>query len=144
MAALGGLLAFSFLACLRCSAAAILLDSHVFEPLRTADCHLPLSRAVCSQVAWFMSNAFREAFRVSLKRFFGPPRARFPCWSSPKSRFFGIRWSAIRATCPAQLSCDCIKMVWMLGRLARVRTSVSGILSCHCMPMSFRSRVVWK
>ena len=35
---------------------------------------------------------------------------------------------------PVQRSWVCIKMLWMLERLAWVSTSVSGLLSCHFMP----------
>ena len=50
----------------------------------------------------------------------------------------------MQTTCPAQQSWACIRMVWMLGRLARARTSVSGILSCHTMPRRRLRLVVWK
>ena len=39
--------------------------------------------AVCSQESGMMANAFRDVFRVSLKRFFWPPWDRFSCCSSP-------------------------------------------------------------
>ena len=39
--------------------------------------------AVCSQESGVMANAFRDVFKVSLKRFFWPPWDRFPCCSSP-------------------------------------------------------------
>ena len=68
------------------------------------------------------------------ERFFWPPRERLPCWSSPNKSFLGSRWSGMQTTWPAQCSWVCIKMVWMLERLARVSTSLSVILSCHFDP----------
>ena len=50
-----------------------------------------------------MLKAFSEALRVSLRRFFCPPRERLQCWSSPYSSFFGSQWSDMQTTWPAQL-----------------------------------------
>ena len=104
-------LALSFLACLRCSAADVLLASQLLAPTWTAALHPHLSCAATSQESGLILNALREAFRLSLNRFFGAPRARFPSSSSPNSSFLGSRWSGIRTTCPAQRSCDCMSKV---------------------------------
>ena len=136
--------AFSFLSCLRLSAAVFVVSSWRRAPLWTAARHLVLSEAFCSHEVWLIPKAFREALRVSLKRFFGAPSERLPSCSSPKNSFFGILWSGIRATCPAQRSCDFISRVCMLGSPARVRTSVSGTFSCQLMSSSFLSLMVWK
>ena len=116
----------AFLSCLRCSwsATAILLASWDFTPLRTDARHFGLSIAACSHKLWLpMAKAFSDILRVSLKRFFWSPRERLPCWSSSNKSFLGSRWSAMRTTWPAQRSWVCIKMVWMLERLAWVKTS---------------------
>ena len=91
-----------------------------------------------------MPNALRDAFRVALKRFFWPPWERFPCCSSPQNSILCSRRSGMRVTWPAHRSWDCIRMVYMLDRPARARTSVSGIRSCHLMLRSFLRQVVWK
>ena len=144
MVATAGDFAFSFLACLRCSAADVLLASQLLAPSWTAALHPHLSCAATSQDSGLMLNALREALRLSLNRFFGAPRERFPSCSSPNNSFLGSRASGIRTTCPAQRSCDCMSTVLTQGRPARVRTSVSGIFSCHLMPRSLRRLVVWK
>ena len=64
VAAVVGLAALFFLACLRSSATAVLLASHALAPLWTADRHVPLSCADCSHVLWLMLKAFSEALRV--------------------------------------------------------------------------------
>ena len=143
VAAVRDLEALLFLS-LRCSAAAILLASWDFSPLRTDARHFGLSIAACSHELWLMLKAFSDTLRVSLKRFFWPPREYLPCWSSLNKSFLGSRWSGMRTTWPAQRSWVCIKMVWMLGRLALVSASVSGILSFHFMPRSFLRLVVWR
>ena len=43
-----------------------------------------------------------------------------------------------------QPKCNCIKMVRMLGRKARVKTSVSGMCFYHVMLRIFLRQVVWK
>eukprot|EP00745_Piridium_sociabile_P039388 TRINITY_DN73585_c0_g1_i1.p1 TRINITY_DN73585_c0_g1~~TRINITY_DN73585_c0_g1_i1.p1 ORF type:complete len:123 (-),score=2.72 TRINITY_DN73585_c0_g1_i1:48-416(-) len=55
-----------------------------------------------------MLKVFKEALRVSSKRFFLLPWECLHCWSSPHSSFWGSRWSGMRTTCPAQRSCGCI------------------------------------
>ena len=46
--------------------------------------------------------------------------------------FWYHNWeSDIRVTWYAQRICDFCSIVWMLGRLVRLRTSVPGILFCH-------------
>ena len=116
---------------LHCSAAAILLASWDLAPLQANAHHFSLSIGACSQELPLMPKAFSDTLRVSLKHFFWPPRELFSCWSLQNKGFLGSRWSGIRTTWPAQRSWVCIKMVWMLERLAWVSTSMSGILSCH-------------
>ena len=102
--------------------------------------HLHLSCASASQESWSMVNVFWDAFKLSLnKRFSGAPRERFPSCSSPNSSFLRSRWSAIRTVYPAQRSCDCFEHCEDAGE---VRTSVSGIFSCHFMLSNFRRLVV--
>lgn len=79
-----GFLALSFLACLRCSAADVLLASQLLAPSLTAALHQHLSCAATSHESGLILNALREAFRLSLNRFFGAPRARFPSCSARK------------------------------------------------------------
>ena len=134
--------ALSFLSCLRLSATVFFFCSWWRAPLQTAACHLGLSAAVCSHEVVLIPKAFRDALRLSLKRFFGAPSERLPSCSSPKKSFLGMRESGMRATCPAQRSCVFMSNVCMLGSPARVRTSVSGTLSCQLMPSSFLSLVV--
>ena len=134
VAAVGGLEALLFLSWLRCSAAVILLALWDFAPLRIDAHHFGLSIAACSLELWLMPKAFNDTLRVSLKRFFWPPRERLLCWSSPNKSFLGSRWSGMGTAWPVQRSWVCIKMLWMLERLAWVSTSVSGLLSCHFMP----------
>ena len=55
-----GLLARAFLACLLCSAAAVLFASHISEPLCTEERHMARPMAVCSQESGVMENAFRD------------------------------------------------------------------------------------
>ena len=134
VAAVGDLKALLFLSCLRCAAAAILLASWDFPPMRTDARHFGLFIAACSHELCLIPKAFSETLRVSLKRFFWPPRESLLCWSSPNKSFLGSRWSGMGTAWPVQRSWVCIKMLWMLERLAWVSTSVSGILSCHFMP----------
>ena len=144
VAAAGELFALSFLTCRRCTAAAVLLASQSLAPFWTEVRQQLLSCAAISHASGQMSKALRDALRLSLKRFFGAPRERFPSTSSPKRSCLGSRWSGMRATWPAQRSCACMSMVKTLGRPARSSTSVSGTLSCHLTPRSFLRLVVWK
>ena len=79
----GDVSARAFLACFLCSAAAVLFASHILESLCMEERHMARSMTVCSQESGVMAKAFRDVFRVSLKRFFWPPWDRFPCCSSP-------------------------------------------------------------
>ena len=144
VAAVGDLEVLLFLSCLHCSAAAILLASWDFAPLWTAAHHFGLSIAACSHELWLMLKAFSDTLRLSLKSIFWPPKDHWPWWSSPNRSFSGSRWSGIWTTWLAQRSWVYIRMLWILGRLVRVSTSVSGILSCHFMPSSFLRLMVWK
>ena len=89
-----------------------------------------------------MPKAFSDTLRVSLKRFFWPPRERLPCWSSPNKSLLGSRWSGMRTTWPAQCSWVGIKIVWMLERLAPVSTSVFGIFLAKEFPQTCGMEVV--
>ena len=51
-------LALALLACLRCPAAAVLLASHVSEPMSMKERQLARSSAICSQVSGLMPNAY--------------------------------------------------------------------------------------
>ena len=146
VAAVRDLEAMLFLSCLRCSAAAICWLHGTLHPLRAAARHFGLSIAACSNELWLMLKAFSDTLTVSLKRLFWPPRERLPSWSPPNRSFLGSRWtrSGMQTTWPAQRSWLCIRMVSILGRLARVSTSVSGVLSCHFMPSSFLRLIVSK
>ena len=97
VAAVGDFKALLFLSCLSCLAAAILLASWNFAPRRTDASHLGLSVAASSHELWLIprDEAFSDTLRVSLKRFFWPPRERLPCWSSPNKGFLGRRWSGV-------------------------------------------------
>ena len=57
---------------------------------------------------------------------------------------FGRRSSGIRVTWPAHLTWAFCSRVWMLGMPARVRTSVSGIMSCHLMLKIICKHFAWK
>ena len=57
---------------------------------------------------------------------------------------FGRRSAGIRVTWPAHLAWAFCSRVWMLGMPARVRTSVSGTMSCNLMLRIIRKHCVWK
>ena len=97
---------------------------------------LPCSTADIEGLEQSFEYIFEALFWLSWKR--------LPSPSSPYHSPFGSRWFRMRTTCPAQRSCNCIKIARMLGRRARVSTSVTGLLSCHVLPGSFLKQVVWK
>ena len=73
LASLEEFITLVFLVSLFCSAKDLQLLSYDFQPLKMEERHCGLSRAVCSQEAQLISNAFNKALRESLNRFFWPP-----------------------------------------------------------------------
>lgn len=86
---------------------------------------------------------FSEILTVSLKRVFCPPLDRSLSSTSPQNMILGSLWSGIQ-TCPAHRVCECINRVSVLGIPTLLRTTVSGILPCHLMFMTFMRQTVWK
>ena len=85
----GDALALAFLCARFCSASPILLASYSSAPLLMRPRHFVRSCAICSHNSVGMLKSLREAFRVSLYRFFCPPWERFATCSSPYRIFFG-------------------------------------------------------
>ena len=57
---------------------------------------------------------------------------------------FGRGSSGFRVTCPSHLTWAFCNRVCILGMIARVRTSVSGTMSCHLMLQIPRKHFEWK
>ena len=68
-----GSLAWAFLACLRCSAEAVLLASHVMDGAFVRNASWPSPEWIAPRCYGLMPNAARDGFRVVLKRFFWHP-----------------------------------------------------------------------
>ena len=137
-------MAVPFLSFLCSSLNTFLLVSQTYTPHLMTSCYMSL---FCTRYFWQLGvklKDFMETFSVSLKGFFWPLWKCLPWDSSPLSSFFGRWWSFMRTAWPAQQSCDCIKMVKMLGRKAQVKSSVSGMHFCNVIPRIFLRQVVWK
>ena len=79
----GDVLALAFRCARFCSASLILFASYSPAPLLMRHGYFVRSCAICSHDSVGMLKSLREAFRVSLNRFFWPPRERFPNCSFP-------------------------------------------------------------
>ena len=76
----GVVLALAFRYARFCSASLIIL---LRFPFLMSPCHFVRSCEICCHDFVGMLKSLREALRVSLYRFFGPPWERFPTCSSP-------------------------------------------------------------
>ena len=115
-------------------ASLILFCSEMVAPRVTLLRHLRRSYDVTlSQLLGSMLTLLTEAFSVSLKRYFGPPSEHFSVRSSPQRILYAFLWHTDHMTDPSQLV-----------MFALVRTSVSGILSCHLIFIDFLRRLMRK
>lgn len=122
-----GFFALFFLTCQYSSARIVLLALPTSTSLWRVDCHSPVYWADCLTLAYP-----KGLISKSLNSFLWPASKCFHARLS-NSNIFGNWFFDMRASSPAQWNCFVIRMVWMLGRLARPSTSEFGILSCHLM-----------
>jgi hypothetical protein len=106
------------------------------------------SVARVSQPIGFMSQAFREDFKQSLKRLTGPHGFLLPDASSEKKILFGSHMSSIRITCPTHLNYTFITWASVPVAWLRPQSTVSpkyvpayvGMLDTSLSKMQFEVR----
>ena len=132
-----------FLQRLFSSAFTCCLSSYCDSPSFTVCLQASPSVAVTSQESVFMPRAWRSRLHTFLKRSWGGPVGLFPVASSPYTRFFGMRPSSVRVTCPSHRTHLCFKRVHKLGIPAFSSTALFVNLSSHVIPRIRLRQRMW-
>ena len=110
------------------------------------DCSSPSTPVFCCRYPCIRVDieGLEGCLNAVFKRFPRSLPERLKTYSSPNKFLWEfVVWPSKFMTSPVR-SFDCMSIVLMLGRPARVRTLVSVILSCHLMVSSFLKLVMWK
>lgn len=100
-------------------AASVRWTSKATAPFATAPRQVGRFWSSVTQDVWSKPESFKEAFRLSLKRFFWPPWERAPAYSSPWRMRLGKRSSGILVKWPAQRS-------WVLQSISAQESLCQG------------------
>ena len=132
-----------FLLVLRSSLSLTLLASDVLIPVRVIERQYVLLLVICSRFSVGTWKDLRSCLQMSFYLSFGRPLELVPDDNCPYKMSFGMRPSSIRHTCPSHCNPLCLRIVYMLGMLARDKTSSFVTRSCQVIPNNLLRQRMW-